>query len=207
MEFNAARAVWRHAGSVGTEPQPPQWPMEVRQTYIVDAIVRALVTFDKLVNDFRSPVGHAEYDARRLDHNIQMMSLMLASMGNSLDRLREQLDGNSTLADDDSSLDDEPGDVDKGDELEKKPPTQQTKPIVDELVTVEQMAKLAGISVGALNNRLSKNRPEIKPIRPGGRNFNAYPWPEIRRWMMLYWPGRALPEDFREIQEKLRELS
>jgi hypothetical protein len=91
-------------------------------------------------------------------------------------------------------------------------PTGQVQPVtgsetpVDVLSTIE-IAKLLGIGRDRLNNVLSEERPQAKPVKGGGRRPDAYSYAAIQPWLRKHWPEKAalLSDSFDDVQRILRD--
>jgi hypothetical protein len=178
-EFKAADAVWRHAGRIGEKPEKPALPLSLPHPDDIDYLFFVFSSLEDNIERFRETIeDDLPDDSFRGD--VDSFAQRLHYFGTALDRMKAKVE-------------------------------KEWKPILEiegekqQFITVEQMAMLAGITVPAMNNRLSKSRPHAKPISPGGRKHNAYPWPDIRDWMVKNWPSRTIPKDFQEMLSILRE--
>jgi predicted DNA-binding transcriptional regulator AlpA len=113
--------------------------------------------------------------------------------------MKEDLEGEpdkNDHIDDYSSLEDDEPDDEEDHEVEKVPATQQPpQPILDDLVTLDQVAHLAGLSKRSLERYLSDGAIPDPDVRGGGGKANKWYWSNIREPLSKI-AQRPLPDRF-----------
>jgi hypothetical protein len=64
-EFNAASAVWRHVGSIGTKPEEPAWPLILPQFNGIDYAIAPLKDLKEIVGLYRDALKSGWFDPSR----------------------------------------------------------------------------------------------------------------------------------------------
>ena len=208
-EYTARTAAWNHAHA-GEKPEKPACPPSLPDSIELPYLFQCIADLKTRAVRFRkaTPGNSGTYS---IESELTSIVHLLGSLANAIEYVKSDLafraneyrapDAAQLLAKlrDNQTLPVEVG-SDKGPEM--KPPG-SVEP--QGYVTVEELAKLAGVTIGTIKNRLSEERPSVKPIKSGGRNRDAYPWPGIRSWMMDRWPLRPFPENFQKLQEHIRD--